>query len=129
MKIPYQNNEVDEISIIIEKTSGLIEQNEIISISPNMPSCQNNAFNDSLYNKFPIFDIQEEDKKNNSMEEELNSIEKKELYLIKKLNNLEISPRNLFMVLNRKRRGRVKKKRNQEEINEKENKDNKKIIY
>ena len=110
MKIPYQNNEVDEISIIIEKTSELIEQNEIISISPNMPSFQNNAFNDSLYNKFPIFDIQEEDKKNNSMEEELNSIEKKELYLIKKLNNLVISPRNLFMVLNRKRRGRVKKK-------------------
>ena len=130
MKIPYQNNEVDEISIIIEKTPGLIEQNEIKSISSLMPSCENNvsyleSFNDSLNNNLPIFGIQEEEKKNNSMEEELNSIEKKELYLIEKLNNLDISPRNPFMVLNRKRRGRVKKKRNQEEINEKEDKDNK----
>ena len=128
MKRPNQNNELDEISNIIGIVPRLIEQNEINLILPHVSFNENNAFhlesfNTSLNNILPIFEIQKEEKINKTKQEELSSTEERELYLIEELNNLSISPRNLFVILNKKKRGRVKQERNQEEINEKEDND------
>ena len=128
MKRPYQNNELYEISNIIGKTPELIEQNEIDFILPHISSNESNALyleslNASLNNNLPIFERQEEEKKNNTNQDELGPTEERELYFIENLQNLSISPRNPFVIFNKKKRGRVKQERNQEEINEKEDND------
>ena len=128
MKRPYQNNELYEISNIIGKSHELIEQNEIDFILPHLSSNESNAlylesFNASLNNNLPIFERQEEEKKNNTNQDGLGPTEERELYFIENLQNLSISPRNPFVIFNKKKRGRVKQERNQEEINEKEDND------
>ena len=128
MKRPYQNNELYEISNIIGKSHELIEQNEIDFILPHISSNESNAlylesFNASLNNNLPIFERQEEEKKNNTNQDGLGPTEERELYFIENLQNLSISPRNPFVIFNKKKRGRVKQERNQEEINEKEDND------
>ena len=123
----YPNNELDlnEIANINGNTQGLGEENDIKLTS----LIENNTFhlesyNASLFNKLPIFDIQEEEKLNNTIKDEKSPTEVSELYLIKKLNKLSISPTKLFKILNKKkRRGRerVKQEIKQEEINEDNN--------
>ena len=128
MNRPIQN-ELDEISNIIVNTSELRGEN-----NPNFNLSyisSNNTFhsesnNPSLYINCPIFESKEEWKKNNTTKDEISSTEERELYLIENLNNLRIPPKNPFSILAKKRRGRAKQKRKQNEINEKEkyNEDN-----
>ena len=124
----YPNNEldIDEIAKINENSQGLGKENDFEFIT----QIENNTFllesyNASLFNKLPIFGIGEEEKLNNTKKDEKSPTDEKELYLIKKLNNLSISPPKLFKILNqKKRRGRVKQEKKQEEMNIKENEDN-----
>ena len=125
MSRPNHNNELDEISNIIGNTPGLRKEDSI----PYISWSENNTFhlesnNTSFYLNFPIFRHPEERNKNNTIEDEKSPTEERKLYLIEKFNNLRISPSRPFTILNKKRRGRVKRERYQDELNEEENEDN-----
>ena len=123
-----QNNDLDEISNINENTPGLRKENNANFNSPYVSSSENNTFhlefnNESLNFNLPIFENQEKEEKNSTTNEEKSPTEERELYLIERFNNLRISPSRPFTILNKKRRGRVKRERYQDELNENEDND------
>ena len=125
MNRPNQNNEIEEISNIIENTPGLRKEDNI----PYILSSENNTFhlesnNTSFYLNFPIFRHPEDSNKNNTIKEENSPTKKRELYLIENLKNIVVSPKKPFITLTKKTRGRAKQERKQKEINVKDNKDN-----
>ena len=130
MNSPNQNNDLDEISNIIGNTPGLRKENNVNFNSPYVSSSENNTFhlefnNESLNFNLPIFENQEKEEKNSTIKEEKTPTEERELYLIERLNNFRISPSSRpFTILNKKRRGRVKRERYQDELKETENEDN-----
>ena len=129
MNRPNQNNDLDEILNIIGNTPGLRKENNANFISPDVSSSENNTIhlefnNEPLNFNLPIFGNQKNEEKNSTIKDEKSPTEERELYLIERFNNLRISPRRPFTILNKKRRGRAKQERYQEELNEKENEDN-----
>ena len=120
---PYQNNELLEILKINENAPGLIKGKTINFISSYISRSENTSFNLESFNKslninLPFFESQQKGKINKTITNENNITEERDLYLIQKLNNFSISPKKLFIILNKKRRGRPKQK--QEEINKNE---------
>ena len=89
MNRPNQNNELEEISNIIENTPGLRKEDNI----PYILSSENNTFhlesnNTSFYLNFPIFRHPEERNKNNTIKDEKSPTEERKLYLIENLKNM-----------------------------------------
>ena len=128
MNRSYQNNELYEISKINVNTPELRKVNDINFISPYISKSDNNEFNLESYNasfsfNFPIFGLKKERYMNKALTDEKSPTEERELYLIQRQNNFSISHQKPFIILNKKRRGRPKTKRNQEEINKNEDKD------
>ena len=125
MSRPNKNNELGEISNIFGNTPGLRKEDNIPYILPS----ENNTFhleskNTSFYFNLPIFKLQKERNKNNTIIDEKSPTKKKELYLIENLKNIVVSPKKPFITLTKKTRGRAKQERKQKKINVKDNKDN-----
>ena len=128
MNRSYQNNELYEISKINGNTPELRKVNDINFGSPYISKSDNNEFNLESYNaslsfNFPIFGLKKERDMNKALTDEKSPTEERELYLIQRQNNFSISHNKPFIILNKKRRGRPKIKRKQEEINKNEDKD------
>ena len=127
-----QNKELDIILNINGNSPGLRIENDIEFTSSFVSQGENNSFHLESYNaplsiNLPIFEIQEKEKLNDEIKDEKSPTEERELYIIKKkLNNLNLTLKNPFIILNKKKkRGRAKQKRKQEGINENEDNNNK----
>lgn len=135
---PNPNNEIENISNIKVNIPRLRRENDIELISSYVSQSENDSlylesFNVPLINNLPIFAFEEKGKINNTIKDQNNLTEERQLYLIdKKLNNLNLSsPQRSrpFKILNKKKnRGRERVKQEGINENENENEDNNSFI-